>query len=88
MYACSLRQKLDASAALRSESLSDVRELRRLLDGYMRQLAILPPLSCCCRRRRPPPSLDRRVVPDSILRFQHVLVPPPPCTPAARSRGV
>jgi len=29
----------DESAALRKELLSDVRELRRLLDGYMGQLA-------------------------------------------------
>jgi hypothetical protein len=31
----------DESAALRKELLSDVRELRRLLDGYMSQLASL-----------------------------------------------
>lgn len=31
----------DESAALRKELLSDVRELRRLLDGYMSQLATL-----------------------------------------------
>jgi hypothetical protein len=31
----------DESAALRKELLSDVRELKRLLDGYMSQLAAL-----------------------------------------------